>query len=58
MFMGEQMILTVFIISIALGTETKLQIVSVQLCTSADRTLMSDNGSHWHSYIQKGAPDA
>ena len=45
MFMGEQRILTVFIISIALGTETKLQIISIQLCTSADCTLMSGNGS-------------
>lgn len=45
MFMGEQMILTVFIITVTLRTETKLQIVSIQLCASADCTFMSGNSS-------------
>ena len=38
--MRKQMILTVFIIAIALGTETEFQMFSVLLRSSADRTFM------------------
>lgn len=40
MRMRKQMILTVFIIAIALGTETEFQMFSVLLRSSADRTFM------------------
>ena len=40
MFMGEQMILAVFIISCTFGTKTKFQVISVLFGTATDRTAM------------------
>ena len=45
MLMGKQMILTILIVSLTFGTETKLQIVSVQLRSSAYRTFMSGDSA-------------
>lgn len=41
MLVGKQMVLTILIISIALGTETEFQMVSIFLCTSANRAFMA-----------------
>ena len=41
MFMGKQMILTIFIISIAFGTETELQIRIIQFCPSTNCTFVA-----------------
>ena len=41
MHMRKQMILTVFIVSVTLGTETELQLRIGLLCPAADRTFMS-----------------
>ena len=41
MFMGKQMILTIFIISIAFGTKTELQIRIIQFCPSTNRTFVA-----------------
>ncbi len=43
MGMGEQMILAIFVISVAFRTEAKFQIVPVQLCAAADGTFMLCN---------------
>ena len=40
MLVREQMILAVFIIAVAFGTEAEHQIVSILFCASADRTFM------------------
>ena len=40
MLMGKEMILTILVISIAFGTVTELQIVSVQFGTPAHSTFM------------------
>ena len=45
MCMGKQMILTVFIIAIAFGTETKFQIWIILLSSAADGTFMLCNGT-------------
>ena len=41
MFMGKQMILTIFIISIAFGAKTKFQIRIVQLCSPTNGTFVA-----------------
>lgn len=40
MLMGKQMILTIFVIAIALGAETEFQVWIIQLGSSADCTFM------------------
>ena len=43
MFVRKQMILAILIISVAFGTETKFEIITVQLGSAADRTLVLGN---------------
>ena len=40
MFVRKQMILAILIITVTFGAEAELQIISVQLCPSADRTFV------------------
>ena len=41
--MVKQMVLTIFVIPVTLGAETKFQVVPVQLCPPADGALMLCN---------------
>ena len=50
MLMCKQMVLTVFIIAVAFGTETELKIRIVQLCTPADGTFMLGNAAGFRVY--------
>src|SRR5699024_103146 len=50
MLMCKQMVLTVFIIAVAFGTETELQIRIVLLCTPADGTFMLGNAAGFRVY--------
>ena len=43
MFVRKQMILAIFIISVAFGTETEFEIITVQLGSASDRTLVLGN---------------
>ena len=43
MLVRKQMILAILIISVAFGTETKFEIITVQLGSAADRTLVLGN---------------
>ena len=38
--MGKQMILTIFIVSVALRAEPKLQVIPIKLCPATDRTFV------------------
>ena len=50
------MILTVFIIAVALGTETEFKIVTVLLGTPADRTFMFGDSVYLSRLSFKGLP--
>ena len=43
MCMCKKMVLAILIISVAFGTETKFEIITVQLGSAADRTLVLGN---------------